>query len=67
MFSSQPTPADAVASQRDAFIRFFLFASGTLEFCDYIGDRLGLYRAWQKVVQPLPPNWRPAPAPMNAN
>ena len=40
-------PADAIASQRDAFIeRFLQFASGTFSlFSIYIGDRLGLYRA----------------------
>jgi SAM-dependent methyltransferase len=39
--------ADAIASQRDAFIeRFLQSASGTFSlFSIYIGDRLGLYRA----------------------
>jgi SAM-dependent methyltransferase len=39
--------AEAIASQRDAFIeRFLQFASGTFSlFSIYIGDRLGLYRA----------------------
>ncbi|HEX9839223.1 MAG TPA: class I SAM-dependent methyltransferase [Anaerolineales bacterium] len=47
MTSAQPMPADAIASQRDAFIeRFLQFASGTFNmFSIYIGDRLGLYRA----------------------
>ena len=45
--SSVSMSADAVASQRDAFIeRFMQFASGTFSlFSIYIGDRLGLYRA----------------------
>lgn len=47
MSTTQPTPADAVARQRDAFIeRFLQFASGTFNiFAIYLGDRLGLYRA----------------------
>src|SRR5512141_1915319 len=45
--SSTSMSADAVASQRDAFIGQFLqFTSGTFNlFSIYIGDRLGLYRA----------------------
>src|SRR5512134_2368012 len=47
MSSVQPTSADAIASQRDAFIdRFLQSAAGTFSlFSIYIGDRLGLYRA----------------------
>jgi SAM-dependent methyltransferase len=47
MSSAQSTSADAVASQRDAFIeRFLQSAAGTFSlFSIYIGDRLGLYRA----------------------
>jgi SAM-dependent methyltransferase len=47
MSSVQSTSADAVASQRDAFIEHFLqSAAGTFSlFSIYIGDRLGLYRA----------------------
>src|SRR5574342_127374 len=47
MSSEQSTSADAVASQRDAFIeRFLQSAAGTFSlFSIYIGDRLGLYRA----------------------
>lgn len=47
MSSNQSMSAEAVASQRDAFIeRFLQSASGTFSlFSIYIGDRLGLYRA----------------------
>ena len=47
MSSAQTISADALASQRDAFIERFLgFAAGTFSvFSIYIGDRLGLYRA----------------------
>ena len=47
MSSVQSMSADAIASQRDAFIeRFLQAASGTFSvFSIYIGDRLGLYRA----------------------
>jgi SAM-dependent methyltransferase len=47
MSSTQPTSAESIASQRDAFIERFLgFASGTFSlFSIYIGDHLGLYRA----------------------
>src|SRR5687767_11092770 len=47
MSSSQPMPAESIASQRDAFIeRFLQFASGTFSmFSIYIGNRLGLYLA----------------------
>ena len=47
MSGTQPMSADAIASQRDAFIeRFLQSASGTFSlFSIYIGDRLGLYRA----------------------
>ena len=47
MSSIQPMSADAIASQRDAFVeRFLQSASGTFSlFSIYIGDRLGLYRA----------------------
>ena len=47
MSSVQSMSAEAVASQRDAFIERFLgFTSGTFSlFSIYIGDRLGLYRA----------------------
>jgi SAM-dependent methyltransferase len=47
MSSVQSMSAEAVASQRDAFIdRFLQSASGTFTlFSIYIGDQLGLYRA----------------------
>ena len=47
MSNVQPTSADAIDSQRDAFIeRFLQNAAGTFSlFSIYIGDRLGLYRA----------------------
>jgi SAM-dependent methyltransferase len=47
MSSTHSTSADAIASQRDAFIeRFLQSAAGTFSlFSIYIGDRLGLYRA----------------------
>jgi SAM-dependent methyltransferase len=47
MSNVQSMSADAIASQRDAFINQFLqSAAGTFSlFSVYIGDRLGLYRA----------------------